>query len=197
MAILKQSTAYVRAFLMVSSADHITGKTAASPVVTISKNGAAFAAAAGAIAELSNGWYTVSFTNVDSNTLGDLAVHATGSGADPSDWTDQVCLDVPGATVTQVTGSVASVTAGGLAQADLDKVFGASGAAMAELAQAAPSATPNAYQALMLLYMALRNQSTTTASTYTIRNDAGTVICKSTVSDDGTTFTRAELVSGP
>lgn len=68
---------------------------------------------------------------------------------------------------------------------------------LSELAQAAPAATPTIAEALMLLYMALRNQVTQTSATRTIANDAGTVICKATTSDNGTTYTRTELVAGP
>jgi hypothetical protein len=68
---------------------------------------------------------------------------------------------------------------------------------ISELAQAAPAATPTVATALMLLYMALRNEFTQTATLATISNDAGTVICKSTTSDDATTFTRGEWVAGP
>jgi hypothetical protein len=71
------------------------------------------------------------------------------------------------------------------------------GKAIAELAQAAPSATPSVLNALALLYMAARNQITVTASTKSFTNDAGTVIFKKALSDDNTTYTEAEAVSGP
>lgn len=65
-----------------------------------------------------------------------------------------------------------------------------------ELAQAAPAATPTLYEAIMLLYMELRNVTTTTDAEHGIYNDAGTKVAKSTLTDDGTTFTAAEFVSG-
>lgn len=67
---------------------------------------------------------------------------------------------------------------------------------LAELGVAAPSATPTIKQALMLLYMALRNETNTTASLLSVKNDAGTVVCRATLSDDGTTFVKAEFISG-
>jgi len=67
---------------------------------------------------------------------------------------------------------------------------------LAELAQAQPSATPTLRDALMLLYMALRNETETDATLLEIKNDAGTVICKATLSDDAVDFVRAKLVSG-
>lgn len=84
---------------MVSSTDHLSAKTSASPVVTISKAGAAFGAAAGAVTEIGSGWYSVAFTTADTGTLNDLAVHITGSGADDTDFVDQVvAVDLTDAT---------------------------------------------------------------------------------------------------
>jgi hypothetical protein len=97
-----------------------------------------------------------------------------------------------------VSGSVASVVADcGITQAGADKVFSSSGATMAELSQAQPSATPRPDQAIMLLHMALRNNLTTTASTKSVFNNAGTVIAKKALSDDGTTYTETKMVTGP
>jgi len=72
-------------FLMIDSTDHITGKTGLTPTVTISKNGGAFAAPAGAVTELANGWYRVAGNATDTNTNGMLALHAAATGADPTD----------------------------------------------------------------------------------------------------------------
>lgn len=72
-------------FLLVDATDHITGKTGLTPVVTLSKNGGAFAAPIGTISEVGNGWYKVAGNATDQNTLGSLVLHATGAGADPVD----------------------------------------------------------------------------------------------------------------
>jgi hypothetical protein len=74
----------------------------------------------------------------------------------------------------------------------LTQVNAALNAAISELGVAAPSATPTLRTAVMLLYMALRNRTTTTATEQTIQNDAGTVITTMALSDDGTTMTKAE-----
>lgn len=108
--ILKQTTTYTRTFLMVDSTDHLTGKTGLTVAVSLSKAGAAFAAAAGTVAEIANGWYSVALTTADTGTLGDLAFHCTSAGADPTDFADQVTVDLPGGSVSSVTGAVASVT---------------------------------------------------------------------------------------
>ena len=47
------------------------------------------------------------------------------------------------------------------------------------------------------LYMIARNQVTVTASSKTFSNDAGTVVFKKALSDDGVTYTEAEVAAGP
>lgn len=82
----KQSdTTYPLFFFMVDSSDHITGKTGLTPTVTISKNGAAFGGISGAVSEVGIGLYKIAGNATDSNTVGELWIHATGTGADPTD----------------------------------------------------------------------------------------------------------------
>lgn len=80
----------------------------------------------------------------------------------------------------------------GITQAGADKVFGASGAAMAELT-GVPSATPSPRNALMLLFMALCNKLTTTATEKTVYNNAGSAIAVKDLADDGTTYTEDKM----
>ena len=68
---------------------------------------------------------------------------------------------------------------------------------ISEMAQGVPAATPTLEDAIMYIYMHWRNETTTTSSTHSLKNDAGTVIAKATISDDSTTYTKAEYVSGP
>lgn len=68
---------------------------------------------------------------------------------------------------------------------------------VAEEAQGVPPAAPTQKQILSYLYMTWRNASKATATERRIVNDAGVVIAKATMSDDGTTFDQGELVSGP
>lgn len=87
--LIKQSTTQMGfMFLSVLSSDHITGNTANTPTVTISKNGAAFAAAAGAVSSLGNGWWITAANATDTNTLGSIALHATATSSDPTDISD-------------------------------------------------------------------------------------------------------------
>lgn len=111
--------------------------------------------------------------------------------------------------VGSVVGAVGSIGVGGIgatsfAAGALDAAALATDAvteiwskAITELGQAKPSATPAVIDALAALYMVLRNQVTVTASEITFSNDAGTVIFKKALSDDGTTYTEAEAASGP
>ncbi len=68
---------------------------------------------------------------------------------------------------------------------------------IAELAQGVPDAAPTIVKALMLLYMALRNRLNTEAAILEISNSAGVVISKKVLSDDGTTYSEAKMVTGP
>ena len=68
----------------------------------------------------------------------------------------------------------------------------------AEPAQGAPAATTTLAAKINYIYKFLRNKVTTTATTVSVYDDAGTTVDqKSTISDDATTFTRGEYGSGP
>lgn len=111
MATIKQSTTYNRVFLMVLTSDHITGATGKTVTVNISKNGAAFAGAAGTVTELAFGWYNVALTTTDTNTLKDLAFHCTAASCDPTDFCDEVvALDPFTATVNPGAGGITAST---------------------------------------------------------------------------------------
>jgi hypothetical protein len=117
----KQSTADNHMVFMTDSADHITGRTGLTLTITSSKNGAAFGAIAPTVTERGNGWYALALTAVMLDTVGDLAFHVTGTGADPCDFkvlvVSRIAGDLPTATEaadallkrdwTQVTGEAA------------------------------------------------------------------------------------------
>lgn len=66
-----------------------------------------------------------------------------------------------------------------------------------ELTAGAPATTPTFRDAVMLLYMSLRNKNISNASTNLneIHNNADTVITKSTISDDGSIFTKTKFIA--
>jgi hypothetical protein len=107
-------------FLLISSTDHITGLTGATVTVTLSKNGAAFAAPAGAVTELASGWYKVAGNATDTATLGPLLLHATATGADPTDEEYRIVAYNPDDAVhlgLSAIPNIAAGAAGGLATA--------------------------------------------------------------------------------
>lgn len=106
-------------------------------------------------------------------------------------------IDAGAIAANAITAAKIATDAIGAAQLAADAVDEIWDEAMAELAQAAPSATPTMRALLALLYMTARNAVTVTSTTKTFSNDAGTVIAKKALSDDGTTYTEAEAVSGP
>lgn len=66
-----------------------------------------------------------------------------------------------------------------------------------EPATGAPGATISIEEKISWLYALFRNKTLTTATLLTLRNDADNAdIAKATLSDDATTFTKAEFVSG-
>ncbi len=111
------------------------------------------------------------------------ALNAAGSAGDP--WS------------TPIPGAYGAGTAGKVIGDGLANLQTRIPATLSELAQGAPSATPTLADALMALYMALRNQTQTTSGFIKYTNDAGTVIFKCNLADDGTTFTKSECVAGP
>lgn len=110
--ILKSSAAYPFAFLMVDSADHISPKTGLTPTVTILKaNTGSFASPSGAVTELANGWYKVAGNATDTNTDGPIILHATASGADPTDMIVGVVVDYDPRSIPTVQNIVDAVDA--------------------------------------------------------------------------------------
>lgn len=68
----------------------------------------------------------------------------------------------------------------------------------AQPGQGTPAATTSMKNMLAYLYKAWRNKTTQTATTYSLYNDdASTVDQKATTSDDGSTFEKTEVESGP
>jgi len=68
--------------------------------------------------------------------------------------------------------------------------------AMAELSVAVPATTPTVREALMLPYMALRNQlivQTSGTDALEVYNDAGTLITKKLITDDSSDYTEAKM----
>jgi hypothetical protein len=83
---IKQHTAANVMIFMTSSTDHFSGKTGLTLTINASKDGAAFSSIAPTVNERGNGWYGVSFATAHLDTLGELALHVTATGADAGDF---------------------------------------------------------------------------------------------------------------
>jgi hypothetical protein len=68
---------------------------------------------------------------------------------------------------------------------------------IAEMAQQQPPVAPTIAEMMSYLYMALRNRGDATATLKEFHNDAGAVIHKKVLSDDGVTYSEAKSVTGP
>jgi hypothetical protein len=82
---LKQSTARNLMVFLTSTSDHIAGATGLTLTITSSKDGSAFASISPTVTERGSGWYSLALTTAHTDTVGDLALHITAIGADPTD----------------------------------------------------------------------------------------------------------------
>lgn len=123
----------------------------------------------------------------------DIASVKTDTGSIEADTQDlQTQIGTAGAGLTDLggmsTGMKAEVNAEVLDVMETD--------AISEPSQGIPSATPSMKEILAYFWMAFRNQGTATSAQMTIASDDGTVLAKATLSDNGTTFTKSEMISG-
>ena len=99
-------------FMMVDSGDHLTPKDGLNPTVQISKNCGSWGTPAGAVSGIGLGWYFIAANNTDSNTLGPLLIHASGSGADLYDGLHEIVAFNPNDSVSLgLTGMKSNVVA--------------------------------------------------------------------------------------
>lgn len=105
---------------MVDSSDHVSGKTGLTLTITASKDGAAFGSISPSVTDLGSGWYKLALTTSHTDTLGDLAIHITSTGADPTDLVDEVVVWDPATAWLSptVAGRTLDVSAGGEAGVD-------------------------------------------------------------------------------
>lgn len=119
---LKQSTARNLMVFLTDSTDHVTGLAGATLAVTLSKDGAAFASITPTVTERGNGWYSIALTTAHTDTLGDLVLRATASGADPIDLREQVFAGLPGESVTVSSIGTDVITSTALASSAVTEI---------------------------------------------------------------------------
>lgn len=97
-----------------------------------------------------------------------------------------------------VTGSVGSLATQAKAEVNAEVLDVLNVDTFAQPGQGTPGATTTIRLMLAYVYKAWRNRTDQNATTYELYNDdATTVDQKATVSDDGTTFTKGEVTTGP
>ena len=70
---------------MTSSVNHIVGETELTLITHLSKNGGDFELKSMTVTEKGFGWYLISFSIEDTNTVGELVLHIEAENADPTD----------------------------------------------------------------------------------------------------------------
>ncbi len=111
--------------------------------------------------------------------------------------------NITAGTITTVTNLTNAPTAGDLtatmkASVNAEVVDALATDTYAEPGQGAPAATASLSAKIGYLFKAWRNKSTQTSSQYSLyADDTTTIDQKATVGDDGTTFTRGEVATGP
>lgn len=122
-----------------------------------------------------------------------LDVTATGAGG--IDWAN---VENPGSVVDLVATGVGWVDGDVYGNIQGSFISAITNNARGEPGQGAPPASATMAVKVDWLYKLMRNKIEQTSTTLKIYDDAGTTVdSKATVSDDGTTFTRGEIGSGP
>lgn len=104
MRLLKQSTARNVMVFMSDATDRALGKAGLTLTITASKDGGAFASISPTVTDRGSGFYNLALTTSHTDTLGDLALHITGSGADATDTVMQVVAGLPGEDSATISG---------------------------------------------------------------------------------------------
>lgn len=111
---LKQSTAANITILMIDSSDHITGKTGLTLTIYATKAAGTPASISPTVTELDStnvkGLYKLALTTSHTDTLGELQLHITATGADPADYKWQVSTYLPGEAATLQADQAVNVT---------------------------------------------------------------------------------------
>jgi hypothetical protein len=136
---------------------------------------------------------------VDTGTTLPASLATAQADLDTLTGTDGVTLATAQANYAPATAaSVAALNDLSAAAVNAEVVDALATDTYAEPAQGAPGATVSLAAKINYLYKAWRNKTEQTATTRSLYNDAGSVVDhKATVSDDGTTYTDGEIVSGP
>jgi hypothetical protein len=147
-----------------------------------------------AYAELVNAAYGLANLVRSTTPANALTVNALGSAhGDLRTWL--------GSTPSALATGLVQATVAAMAAAGTDAVEASMNTALdtaiLELTQASPPVTPTFREAVMFLYMALRNQMTASNTAQKIHNYTGTCIATSTLSETTGVTTRGAFTAGP
>lgn len=92
---VKVSTTKNLMVFMTDVLDHVTGKTGLTLSISASKDGSSFSTITPTVTERGYGWYNIALTSSHLDTIGDLVLHITSTGADPTDLILQVIYHTP------------------------------------------------------------------------------------------------------
>jgi hypothetical protein len=131
---------------------------------------------------------------ITANITGNITGNLSGSVGSVTGAVGSVTGNVGG----NVTGSVGSLATQAKADVNAEVLDVLNVDTFAEVGQETPAATNTLSKMLRYLFKAWRNKATQTSTTYSLfADDATTVDQKAPVSDDGTTFTKGEVTTGP
>lgn len=188
------STDHPITFLMVSSSDGKTGLTGLSPIINLAKDGGIFYLASGTVSEMNYGWYSLAGNSFDRNTLGELAIHASGAGADITDDKYVIVpwnpfeknqglnalsgIDTTLPTLTLISGVIENSWTN--TQSELGNI---------------PQFPASRNDMLTFQFERSHNKTQTTGSgDYIFKSDGTTILGSGQLFDDGVTFTRNKYV---
>jgi hypothetical protein len=163
---------------LTNPSDNYTPKTGVSPAAAdlkVSKNGAAESNFGGTFTEVGSGVYYYEATSGELDTFGYLVVRYAGTAASPFIAVAQVVAFDPYVTV----------------QSQVDAALDASNTELSSV----PGVTGSLRSMMKFLFTYFKHRRTVTATTETLYKDDGTTsLGTSSVSDNGTTFDKAEMV---
>jgi hypothetical protein len=137
---------------------------------------------------------TTSLTTTFTGNLTGSVASVTGAVGSVTGAVGSVTGNVSG----NVTGSVGSLAAQAKTDVNTEVVDALNVDTYTEPGQEAPGVTVSLATKINYLYKFMRNKITQTSTTLSVfGDDASTVHHKSTVTDDGTTYTRSEISAGP
>lgn len=192
-------------FAMLNAADG-SANTTATVTGYVAIDGAAQAAIGGTVNNKGNGQYEAALAQADTNgnnigylfTAPDcLAVSFSivTTALNPYDTVRGLSGTALPNADADAAGGLPVSDAGGL---DLDAILSLLDDPRGEPGQGTPPVNPDMATKMDYIFKFLRNKLTQTSTTLSIfADDGSTVDHKSTVSDDGTTYTRGEFASGP